>query len=129
MVTVDGVGADMQSWLQSYFGDLSLSNMLDVASADPDGDGLTNAEEFLAQTDPTDVLSALRMLWAELGLDDVTLEWSSSSGCVYSIEMATDLGEEFETVRDGIPATPPVNRALVPRPAGAEVFFRIILSK
>ena len=47
-------GADKEAyeaWFKKYHLDLSDPKMLD---ADPDGDGFTNREEFLANTDPTD---------------------------------------------------------------------------
>lgn len=126
-VTVDGATTDMLSWLEEWFGDLSLSNLLEVASADPDGDGLTNAEEFLARTDPTDILSALRVLWADLGLEGVTLDWSSISGCVYDVEFSTNLEEGFECILEGIPANPPRNQVVVPASDGVSLFYRIRL--
>ncbi len=43
----DGDGL-FDGWEEQHFGDLAQD-----ASGDPDGDGLTNAEEFTAETDPT----------------------------------------------------------------------------
>jgi hypothetical protein len=43
-------------WQTQYFG--SASNPLAAANADPDGDGQTNYQEFLAYTDPNDASSA-----------------------------------------------------------------------
>jgi hypothetical protein len=40
-----------EAWFKKYHLDLNDPKMLD---ADPDGDGFTNREEFLANTDPTD---------------------------------------------------------------------------
>jgi hypothetical protein len=40
-----------EAWFKKYHLDLNDPTMLD---ADPDGDGFTNREEFLANTDPTD---------------------------------------------------------------------------
>jgi hypothetical protein len=43
-----------EAWFKKYHLDLSDPTMLD---ADPDGDGFTNREEFLGNTDPTDANS------------------------------------------------------------------------
>jgi hypothetical protein len=56
--TVDGIPADLaaqdaayEAWFKKYNLDLSDPKMLDD---DPDGDGFTNREEFLADTNPRD---------------------------------------------------------------------------
>ena len=128
-VTVDDGGADMAVWMERWFGDLSGANLLDAAKADPDGDGLTNAQEFLAQTDPTDFLSALRMVWAQMGAEGITLEWNSASGCVYDVEISTNLADGFECVRKGIAADPPKNQVVVPSVEGASFFYRVRLAQ
>src|SRR5664280_866861 len=47
------------SWRLRYFG--TLYNLLSQASADADGDGASNQQEYLAGTDPTDPSSVLRV--------------------------------------------------------------------
>lgn len=61
-------------------------------SADPDGDGITNAQEAIAGTDPTNAQSFF-------GLDRVTqtaagtvIEWKSSPGKRYQVFTKTDFG-------------------------------------
>ena len=44
------------SWEQQYFGSSSIP---DVGNGDPDNDGLTNLEEFVAGTNPTNAMSRL----------------------------------------------------------------------
>ncbi len=48
------VNPDYEAWFRKYHLDLNDPSMLD---ADPDGDGYTNREEFLANTDPLDATS------------------------------------------------------------------------
>jgi hypothetical protein len=59
--------------------------------ADPDGDGLNNWQEWRSGTDPTNALSALRMLTPIRGATNVILSWQSVAGVNYSLERATDL--------------------------------------
>ena len=49
-----------EQWQINYFG--STTNPLAAADADPDGDGMSNTNEFLAGTNPTNSLSALRII-------------------------------------------------------------------
>ena len=46
-------------WVQRYFPSNTLSDV-ELAELDADSDGLSNYQEFLAGTDPTDALSTLR---------------------------------------------------------------------
>lgn len=47
------------SWQAQYFGSSTATNA--IPSADPDGDGFSNADEYLAGTSPTDANSLLRI--------------------------------------------------------------------
>jgi sugar lactone lactonase YvrE len=80
------------SWRLRYFG--TIYNPLSVASADPDGDGASNWDEYVAGTDPTDPKSCLRLSSAQMltaqGLECV-LRWPSVLGKQYVIESAAAL--------------------------------------
>jgi hypothetical protein len=127
-VTVDADNAEFAAWLEQWFGEVSLGDVLELMEADPDGDGMTNLEEFLAGTDPDDILSALRLILAELGEDSLTIEWSSVTGCLYDVELSTNLVEGFECLIESLEATPPANSVTVPAPKGSSVFYRIRLA-
>jgi hypothetical protein len=55
--------------------------------ADEDGDGLNNAAEYRANTNPTNAVSALRMLAVERDYTgDVELVWSAIGGTRYRVQ-------------------------------------------
>jgi polygalacturonase/PKD repeat protein len=68
----------LQSWQIQYFG--STSNPAADPNADPDGDGMSNMEEFLAGTDPTNSTSALRIASVVQTINDVVVTWTYGPG-------------------------------------------------
>jgi hypothetical protein len=84
-------------WRLRYFG--SLTDPSSAANADPDGDGISNWNEYIAGTNPVDAHSALRVQ-SRLdnaapnanGQPSVILNWSSVEGRHYSVEAAASLG-------------------------------------
>lgn len=54
--------ASWQAWLITAFGPGPYPT--DIAGADPDQDGMSNLEEFLAQTNPTEALSQSPLVWS-----------------------------------------------------------------
>ena len=59
---------------------------------DPDDDGLNNWQEWRAWTDPTNSLSALRLLTPLVRTNDFLIRWQSVSGQTYFIARSADLG-------------------------------------
>jgi hypothetical protein len=75
------------SWRLRYFG--SIYNILSQASADADGDGANNLQEYLAGTDPTDPKSVLRVGTQQSDStqsQDCVVRWPSVAGKNYIIE-------------------------------------------
>ncbi len=85
-------------WRLRYFGSLTESSS--AANADPDGDGISNWNEYVAGTHPLDANSALRVqsrldkssLNAD-GQPSVILNWSSVEGRNYSVETVSSLND------------------------------------
>ncbi len=75
------------AWLQQY--GLPTDGSTDVA--DPDGDGLNNWQEWRCGTDPTNALSALRLLAPVSGGTNVAVTWQSVAGVNYFLERTTNL--------------------------------------
>lgn len=112
----DGLPDD---WERQYFGSPSAC----APEGDPDEDGLTNCQEYLAGTDPTDGGSCLRVaigagpappMRAEpLGRGLVpVLTWQSQSNRTYAIWRAASLtagASGFVPIAQDLEATPPWN--------------------
>ena len=60
-----------------------------AASADSDGDGATNLQEFLAGTDPINGASALRLGMVRNG-QGLWLGWATEPGFVYQVQFSTN---------------------------------------
>lgn len=56
------------------------------ANDDPDGDGFTNFEEYLAGTDPLDNASSLRITGIAVESTDIRVTWSTAAGKTNALE-------------------------------------------
>ncbi|MBP7276347.1 MAG: autotransporter-associated beta strand repeat-containing protein, partial [Kiritimatiellae bacterium] len=132
-LTVDGAEESYEDWAAGIDWDGADSSR----DADPDGDGLTNWEEYLAGTDPLDPNSMLKITSIERTSTGFRLTWTSEAGRWYVVQMSTALGGTFypvpvEGAEDGmlpVEATPEensvvvkINPALVPN-----AYFRVVV--
>lgn len=77
-----------------------------TGSADSDGDGLTNADEIRAGTDPTNAASVLIHLAPEADVDDLILCWQSVAGRSYVLHSTASITSGFtNTIASGLSAT------------------------
>ncbi|MEO7932615.1 MAG: glycoside hydrolase family 2 TIM barrel-domain containing protein [Chthoniobacterales bacterium] len=74
-------------------------------NADPDGDGMTNAQEFAAGTNPNDSSSSLKITQIQASGNDFVLSFPSVSGKTYRAERSDTLqGGSWTTVQtNGVP--------------------------
>jgi len=80
-------------WRLYFFG--SLTNDLAQDNADPDGDGMSNWQEYLAGTNPTNALSSLQFLnpgFASGGARHILLSWPTAPGRLYALESSPAAG-------------------------------------
>jgi Bacterial TSP3 repeat len=84
---LDGNGLPI-AWEKDYFGTTNIN-----ANADPDGDGMSNLQEYLAGTNPTDPNSRLRItaVGANTIGSSATLTWTSVPSRLYCVEERTNL--------------------------------------
>ena len=74
-------------WMQAYFG--NDQSKWPSATADSDGDGVNNLQEFLAGTIPTNAASMLTMhvMQTQQGM---FLTWNTQPGLTYQVQMTTN---------------------------------------
>ena len=73
-----------------------------VASADPDGDGLSNLQEFLLGTDPTDPTSPFHVTGVTMNGPDMIVNWMSVGGMTNAVESTTDLTQTYSNISANI---------------------------
>ena len=88
------------AWLKQY----GLASDGSADFADADGDGMNNRQEWLAGTDPTSNLSALKMEAPSIEGSQVALYWQSEPNRIYFIQKGTSLAatSRFEIIATNI---------------------------
>jgi subtilisin family serine protease len=103
-----------------------LSTAANVANLDPDGDGLTNLQEFRAGTDPLSSSSGLRVLSEDTdGKTYFTLQFPAVAGKLYRLSVSDDLATWTPMSSTILPTSSGNQSVTVPlsgKPAG---FFRV----
>ena len=93
----DGDGLP-DAWELAYGLDPLSALAEDGAAGDPDHDGFTNWQEFVAGTDPRDPASPLRLHLALLAPNLFQISWGAVIGKQYQLEVATESLTNFVAV-------------------------------
>jgi hypothetical protein len=70
----------------------NTATSLEGGSSDIDGDGFNNYQEYLADTDPTNIHSLLEV-YSILGYTNVSVEFLTSTARLYSVDCSTNIAE------------------------------------
>ena len=100
---IDSVGDGItDAWRAAHFGgNGTATNSQSCATCDPDHDGMSNLQEFLAGTDPNNAASVLRISALTITNADVALTFQSASGIVYRVETRAGVaGGEWSLLAD-----------------------------
>jgi hypothetical protein len=89
---VDGLPDD---WQARYWG--PKPEDWPAISADTDGDGASNASEYLAGTDPTNPLSVLKT-WLSHSAQGRRLNWNTEAGLIYQVQSSSGFGGSWTNV-------------------------------
>jgi hypothetical protein len=128
LAAVDGDGDGMRDdWEVAYFGSTNAAR--GSASADFDGDGLSNLSEYRAGTNPTNAQSRLAIPRIQrLPNSQWALSWPGATGRVYNLAAAFNWTAGFTNVlATNVPATPPQNVCTVSVQNASQAFFRLRL--
>ena len=107
------------SWMTSYYGNSNGSS----ATADTDADGLSNLEEFLLGTDPTDSDSNFKITQFSTN----SLEWTTQQFDLYTIESSPNLSTwSVERIVTQAHNATTLSITDLPTPSsGSAIFYRV----
>ncbi|HEY6225644.1 MAG TPA: thrombospondin type 3 repeat-containing protein, partial [Verrucomicrobiae bacterium] len=112
-------------WELAHFGTLDH----DMAG-DADNDGMSDAAEFQAQTDPNQASSTLRVISATVDAgDNVTVRWTSTPGRAYRLQTRSrfEAGSEWQDISDAFVSAATESSITLPLTASSnQSYFRVI---
>jgi fibronectin type 3 domain-containing protein len=116
----------LEKWRFENFGTASNTGAA-ADGADPDGDGLTNAQEYTAGTDPRSAASALRISQVRPSGSNLVVSFATVVGRTYNVERSDTLQSgSWTPVQSGIAGTGGVVQITDPNAAAQpKRFYRI----
>ena len=128
-LTVDGPGRTYGDWVAENFAPEAVADpAISGRAADPDGDGLSNGQEFLAWTDPQARDSVLQLTEAVRVSGGIELRWQSVAGRFYKIAVAERVAGPFLPLAQEILATDEAASMMFPLDSrDRQLYFQVIL--
>lgn len=113
------------TWRLLYFD--SVSNLLSAANADPDGDGASNWQEFIAGTNPMDGTSVFRLMPATAPVGGYfVLQWPSVLNKTYAVQCSSSMNGGWVTLAT-LTGTGQLMQWTDTSAAGAGKFYRAVV--
>ncbi len=114
-------------WAAAHFSPSQLMNAaISGPNADPDGDGHSNYQEFIAGTDPLDAGSVLKLKIAPLGTNAPLLQFNTASNKSYTVQSRSNLASGAWLRYLDVPASASNVLMQVPAPpTNSAAFFRL----
>jgi len=116
-------------WKQTYFG--SITNFIGNALEDTDGDGISNWQEYLSGTNPTNALSKLQFYHSFLkshgDIKNISLQWLTIPGRIYVLECSQSLDGGWIPVSTKLLGDGGLREFTVTNLFNGEQFYRITL--
>ena len=104
-------------------------NLATLGGGDDDGDGASDFDEFLADTDPQSPGSLLKIEQLERAGDTNTVTWTARPTRSYALEQATTLSDTNAWADSGLGTIPPgpltTLTGKVTEPTGTTIFYRV----
>lgn len=85
-----------ESWMVQYFG--TTNN----PTGDPDGDGLSNQQEYLTGTNPTNSASAFRVQAVTIESNNVRVNWATAGGRTNAVQDSPSVGGSYSDISSNI---------------------------
>ncbi len=118
-------------WRLAYFNHaVGEDSDMSHAGDDPDGDGLTNLQEYLAGTNPLDPTSAFRVLSIVPSGADIQVSWSSVANKTYQLQRSDSPSATSMWQNVGSPVTAAAGTSMQTDPGAAadpSHFYRVII--
>jgi hypothetical protein len=95
-----GVPTGFAAWQAQYFADPNSPSA--APGADPDGDGMSNLQEYLSGTDPTNSASFLHITSVQPVGDNLLVTWMCGSGRTNALQAANAVGGVYSDISTSI---------------------------